>query len=444
MPDRFSFATSIVNRSIIGSAYLAVLLIFFAAQILFTAFLALPPLSVFLLIAFAGSLRLIEILCAERVLTNHKSSDRWFAVASIAWTLVLALQLAVMTRQPDTHYFGMLILPILEAAIYFSLRITLLIAAAASTICLFWVAYAAHFTLPFQSGEILEASTLVLVYIIVGCLVWLLVNMLRDREEQLRQQLDDLETTRGKLIQEEKLAAIGRLASAVAHEIRTPVAIISSALETSASASFAPEEREEMSRIAGLEAKRLEKLTTDFLSYARPGNARFQQLDLTALIGYIVSIMQPQAFQKSLQIEFEMCDACCIQGNEGQLQQALLNLMRNAIEASPLCGRILVIAAKHSRQTLQIRIQNAGPAIPVRVVDRIFEPFFTAKEGGTGLGLAIAKSIIDRHQGELHLERNDRDCIVFAITLPSVDRESRAHVQTMRELYLGPSSPHRR
>src|ERR1700680_4510395 len=158
--------------------------------------------------------------------------------------------------ESGTHYFGMLILPVLEAALYFSFAITLLISAAASTISLFWVAYAANFTPPFESGEILEASTLVLVYFIVGCLVWLLVHMLRDREEQLRRQVNDLETTRGKLIEEEKLAAVGRLASAVAHEIRNPVAIISSALETSASPSFPPNEREEMSRIAGIEAAR--------------------------------------------------------------------------------------------------------------------------------------------------------------------------------------------
>src|SRR3984893_969376 len=432
MPHRFSFASTFVNRSIIGSVYLAVLLIFFAAQMLFTTFLTLPPLSVFLLVAFASSLRLIEILYAEQIVTKDKSSSRRFAVSSIAWTLVLALLLAVLTRQPDTHYFGMLILPVLEAAIYFSFAITLLISAAASTISLFWVAYAADFTPPFESGEILEASTLVLVYFIVGCLVWLLVDMLRDREEQLRRQLDDLEATRSKLIEEEKLAAVGRLASAVAHEIRNPVAIISSALETSASPSFAPNEREEMSRIAGLEAKRLEKLTTDFLSYAQPRGGRFQQLDATTLVGYIVSIVQLQAVQKSIQIEAGMCDTCRIYGNEGQLQQALLNLMRNAIEASPPNGLIL-IAVTQSEGTLRIRIENAGPAIPTRVASQIFEPFFTAKEGGTGLGLAIARSIVDRHHGELQLERNEPGHIVFTITLPSTNREEMAQPQTLRE-----------
>jgi signal transduction histidine kinase len=434
MPHRFSFASTFVNRSIIGSVYLAVLLIFFAAQMLFTTFLTLPPLSVFLLVAFASSLRLIEIFYAEKIVTKDKSSSQRFAVSSITWTLILALLLAVLTRQPDTHYFGMLILPVLEAAIYFSFAITLLISAAASTISLFWVAYAADFTPPFKSGEILEASTLVLMYFIVGCLVWLLVHMLRDREDQLRQQLDDLEETRSKLIEEEKLAAIGRLASAVAHEIRNPVAIISSALETAASASFASREREEMSRIAGMEAKRLEKLTTDFLSYAGPGNASFQQLDATALVGYIVSIVQPQALQKGLQIEVKMCDTCCVFGNEGQLQQALLNLMRNAIEASPQSGSILIAVVKQSREALQIRIENAGPAIPRRVADHIFEPFFTAKEGGTGLGLAIARSIVDRHHGELHLERNDTDHIVFTMRIPSIDGEDTVQTHTVREL----------
>ena len=127
-----------------------------------------------------------------------------------------------------------------------------------------------------------------------------------------------------------------------------------------------------------------------------------------------------------------MCDTCRIYGNEGQLQQALLNLMRNAIEASPPNGLIL-IAVTRSKGTLRIRIENAGPAIPARVASQIFEPFFTAKEGGTGLGLAIARSIVDRHHGELQLERNETDHIVFTITLPSTNREEMAQPHTLRE-----------
>ena len=77
-----------------------------------------------------------------------------------------------------------------------------------------------------------------------------------------------------------------------------------------------------MSRIAGAEAKRLEKLTTDFLSYARPGSAPFQQIDSTALVGYIVSIVQPQALQKDLQIEVEMCDAGGISSGRSRSAEA--------------------------------------------------------------------------------------------------------------------------
>src|ERR1700756_2935368 len=153
MTHRYQFADSIANRSIIGSVYLASLLIFFGAQLLFTAFLAAPPLSVFLLVGLGSCLRTIEILAARRIATGDTLISRRLAVLSIAWTLALALLLALLTHQPDTHYFGMLILPILEAAIYFSLATTLVTVSVASAISLFWVAYVSHFRLPFNSGE---------------------------------------------------------------------------------------------------------------------------------------------------------------------------------------------------------------------------------------------------------------------------------------------------
>jgi signal transduction histidine kinase len=182
-----------------------------------------------------------------------------------------------------------------------------------------------------------------------------------------------------------------------------------------------------------MEAKRLEKFTTDFLTYAKPSSMPFQVVDLTAVVGYIVSIIQPQAYQKGLQFEVGMCGACCIYGDEGQLQQAILNLMRNAMEASPHNGRIRISVESKSEKELQIRIENSGPAIPPRIAVHIFEPFFSAKQGGTGLGLAIARSIIDRHHGELRLERNEPDHIVFAVMLPSIANEAIHAAQPVME-----------
>ena len=434
IPHRFSFADGIVSRSVIGSVHLAVLLAFFAMQFAFTAFIPIPPTPVFFLVAFGAGIRIMEILTARHVPIQDDARNRLFAVPSIVWTLLLALLLAVLTRQPDTTYFGMLILPILEAAIYFSLLTTLLVAASAASISAFWVAYVSGFHSPFASGEILEASTLILVYFVVGCLVWLLVNLLRDREERLRQQMEDLNAARSKLIEKEKLAAVGRLASAVAHEIRTPVAILSSALETSASASISVNEREEMSRIATLEARRLERLTTEFLTYARPASSPFQPVDIPTLVGYIISIVQPHALQKSLQIESRVCDHCLLFGDEGQLQQALLNLMRNAIEASPQNGHISVVAERSSKESFRIRIKNTGSAIPPNIAQHIFEPFFTTKPGGTGLGLAIVRSIAERHHGEVHLEQNDPDQIVFTMILPVCDGGDMHRTQKEMEL----------
>jgi signal transduction histidine kinase len=213
----------------------------------------------------------------------------------------------------------------------------------------------------------------------------------------------------------------------VAHEIRNPVAIISSALE--ASCSSAARDRLELSNIARMEAKRLEQLTTDFLSYAQPGSAPLVELDAAALVGYIVAIVRSQAEQKSLAIDLESNGECRIFGNEGKLQQMLINLMRNAMEASPQGTRIGVEVGRLNAEKIRIALTNRGPAIPGHVVRHIFEPFFTAKEGGTGLGLAIARSIMEKHDGELILESNETDRIVFAAILPAITSQPAASPQ---------------
>jgi two-component system sensor histidine kinase HydH len=360
--------------------------------------------------------RLLELSTVRRNPPLSPHIARALAMSSILWNLILPFLLAAATQQFHSHYFGLLILPVLEAALYFSFTITLLVSATASACAFFWVVYAANFTPPFQLGELLESTTLILLFFIVGTLVWWLVDRLSDRERQLGQRVFDLETTKGKLVEEEKLAAIGRLASAVAHEIRNPVAIISSAVEVAISPDFSTDDRDEMAKVAIVEARRLEKLTTDFLTYAQPGVPIFSEVDATALVGHISSIGRAQGLYKQIHMDLRVEENCSVLGNESLLQQVLLNLLRNAIEASPELGNIII---QVSRVTDKIRIsfENSGPRIPPHAAPQIFEPFYTAKHGGTGLGLAIAKSIVEKHGGSLLLERNENDAIVFVVTL---------------------------
>ena len=397
---------------------MALLVVFMGIGLVFSWF-NFPTPKVFFLVAGIGiAYRLAELIAVRTDRSLPLRSARLLAWASVSWNLVLPFGLAAATQQFHSHYFGLLILPVIEASLYFSFPLTLAVSAAASFCAFLWVAYAANFHLPFRLGELLEATTLVLLYFIVGVLVWWLIDLLGDRGEQLRHRLTDLETTRTKLVQEEKLAAVGRLASSVAHEIRNPVAIISSAIEAATSPGLPLKDREEMSQVAVIEARRLEKLTTDFLLYAQPGTPPLSEVDATALVGHIAAIGRAQGLQKQLKLDLHIDSDCSVLGHEGQLQQALLNLLRNAIEASPDFGQVAV-EVKRVENRVRIAFENGGPPIPPHAAPQIFEPFFTAKHGGTGLGLAIAKSIVDKHGGSLFLEQNEPERITFVLMLPS-------------------------
>ncbi len=412
------FTSEVLQRSIIATVSLLVLLVFVAVELGFSYFHFPTPRAMLLVAATAILLRLAEIAIVSRGRRAMPAAEsrRW-AIASIALGLLLPFCLAAATQQFHSSYFGLLILPVLEAALYLPLSATLAVAAVASASDFLWVAYAAHFEPPFQLGELLEATTLVLLLFIVATLVWSLLDLLGRRERELARHVEELRETRTQLIEGEKLAAVGRLASSVAHEIRNPVAIISSAIEAAGSVAFSDEDREEMARVALAEARRLEKLTTDFLRYAQPGRALMAEVDAAALVGYIGSIARAQALAKGVQIELNAPESCLVRGNEDQLQQALVNLLRNAIDASPKGGRVAV-EARLQQSVLRISVENGGPPIPDYAVPRLFEPFFTAKPGGTGLGLAIARQVAETHAGELLLERNLDGCVLFALLLP--------------------------
>ena len=221
--------------------------------------------------------------------------------ASILLNVALTILLSDLTNHEDSPYIVLLFLPVLEAA--FRLRLSMLIGViVASDFAAFfwqWRFFVKH--PPVDVGEYIEAGTTSLMLAVVGVLVWLVVRDLRRKETHLANNLVELEQAREKLLHEEKLAAMGRLSSAIAHEIRNPVAMIASSIATAKQSSGA--EREEMFEIASDEAGRLSPLTTEFLDYASTRRPQVTVTSIADTVAYVADASRAHASQKGLKFE---------------------------------------------------------------------------------------------------------------------------------------------
>jgi two-component system sensor histidine kinase PilS (NtrC family) len=267
-----------------------------------------------------------------------------------------------------------------------------------------------------SGGEYLEAGMLALVLAIVGILMWILARLLRAHQTALSSALIDLQNARESLVREEKLAAVGRLASGIAHEIRNPVAMIASALTTAADSATDVKEREEMFAIAGRQARRLESLTTEFLTYARPSVPRRSPILVADLLSAIASGTRIRATDRHIEVTCRTAQEATVDIDASQVEGALMNLTLNAVEATTESSAIIVVAELENN-ALNIEVENSGPSIPDSNLARIFEPFFTTKHGGTGLGLAIARGVARAHGGDLWVSRNESGRVAFTMTL---------------------------
>lgn len=340
---------------------------------------------------------------------------------AIVWTVIvldvgLAILLTFLTNREDSPYFVLLALPVLQAAFRFGLPVSVGVILVADSVTFLWVWHFARFHPPVPVSEYFEAGVISLVYALMGLTVWLLMSQLRGGRRRLAENLDELERTREQLMIEEKLAVVGRLSSAVAHEIRNPVAVINSALATAARPELGEPERRELLGIAGGEAARLERLTGDFLSYARPNPPQRSALSLAEILGYVAEIAGVQASQKDLAIAVDADPALAATVDRGQIERALLNLLLNAVEATPAGGRI-GLRARADGPVVVLEVENSGDPIPPDALSRIFEPFFTTRRHGTGLGLAIAKNVARGHGGDLRVAANGPGRVTFALTL---------------------------
>jgi signal transduction histidine kinase len=339
--------------------------------------------------------------------------------SSIALNLAAAGVLSVLANHEDSPYFTLAVVPVLLAAFRLSLSAVITVVGIASFLNFAATEYFFRQHPPADFGEYFEAGVAALLWAMVGLLVWLLVEQIRENENALARNLLELKQARAKLLEEETLAVVGRLSSAIAHEIRNPVAMISSSLAMAKRSQAGSEQQEEMCDIAAREAVRLEKLTADFLSYARPRTPETSPNLVYDTLAYVASVCRAHAEDKHVKIEIDAPESLQAELDPAQIQQALLNLVMNAIDASPSDGTVRLKSDWDGFSEVRVWVSNSGAPIPEPVVPRLFEPFFTTKVRGTGLGLAIARNIARAHGGDLSISSNQPDNVGFCLRLPA-------------------------
>jgi len=229
------------------------------------------------------------------------------------------------------------------------------------------------------------------------------------------QDLTQLKNVEEDLKRADRLAAVGRLASGMAHEIRNPLASISGSVQLLLEAEHVSSEDRRLMGIVVKEAERLSGLLTDFLMFARPKLPEKRDVDICIVIDELMEMIGNDPRFQQVEIEVECPDEKILSIDHGQVWQVLWDLVVNAAEAMNGQGLLRVFVTP---ETGDICVEDNGPGIDDDILDRIFDPFFSMKEKGTGLGLASVYSVMEAHGGKVTVGRSDlggaKFCLVFS------------------------------
>jgi len=223
-----------------------------------------------------------------------------------------------------------------------------------------------------------------------------------------------------RLVEQQKLASVGQLAAGVAHEINNPLTtILTTALLIQEETDREDPNYRELETIAN-ETLRCRKIVTSLLDFARQSKPAKALHDINQVVRDSMALTRKQAAFKDVAFDAVLSEPLpLVDIDKDQIQQCLINLAINAIEATDPGGKIRFASRLvPEKKVLEITVSDTGGGIPEEALDRIFDPFFTSKETGTGLGLAITHGIIEQHDGSIDVESKVGEGTTFRIHLP--------------------------
>jgi len=257
----------------------------------------------------------------------------------------------------------------------------------------------------------------------LGFLFLVLISLrVQEARYTIARQKEQLDVANRQLLQAAKLASVGELASGMAHEINNPIGIILGRADyvLTTEKDLSPEIKEDL-KVVKNQAERVANTVRGLLTFARPSSLRMERVDLRKVVEHAIALETPRCRTAQVKIERSLPDNLpLIQADPGRLQQVLVNLMNNAIDAMPRggCIAISIVSAEHEK--VAVNVSDTGSGISEEDQTRVFDPFFTTKPPGkgTGLGLAVSYGIVRDHGGEIRVSSSLGEGSTFSIVLP--------------------------
>jgi signal transduction histidine kinase len=362
------------------------------------------------------------------------SVGRLGALAPLASLLVVVLAVTAAhyltpTTQHGLHalYRWFYYLPIILGAFWFGLR------GGAGLAAFITAVYLPHVFIQWGGGGTVHWLE-ILLYNIVGWVTGVLAQRLRGERDRFRRTAEDLdraygelkESTRQLLETEEqlrhadRLAVLGELSAGLAHEIRTPLASVRGAAEILAGSADGVE-RDEFAGILVKEVDRLNRVVSEFLEFSRTGSDAPGHADIGVAVTESLQLLRLQADRSGVQLIEDLPEATtAVTIDEEPLKQLIVNLVMNAVQASPQGGEVRVRVGTDG-DTVRLTVEDEGSGIPAADLDRVFEPFVTTRPEGTGLGLSVVRKILDRHGGTVRLGPGEEGGTTATVSLTKAE-----------------------
>jgi PAS domain S-box-containing protein len=239
----------------------------------------------------------------------------------------------------------------------------------------------------------------------------------------------EIERQRNELAHVTRVSTMGQLASSLAHELNQPLGAI--LRNTEAGELFLQDPSPDLDELRAILAdirkddQRAGAVIDRMRDLMKQRKAEHRRLDLNLLVGDVIILVRPDAEKRQVLLALETNPALpAVHGDRVQLQQVMLNLLLNAMDAledNPPPRRLVTVRARPVGATVEVTVSDTGHGIPADKLLRVFEPFYTSKPNGLGMGLAISRGIIEAHGGRLWAENNEADGVTFTITLPMAE-----------------------